>query len=175
MNLRPFHLLGLIGLATLQADCIPDCAKNLCAPSLDLQGWCVDSNACKVNGLFVATCQGALKCPFLEVEPGNTIEFPMEEIWPVLGPRNDLMVTWSYTFGDVENVELFFDGVPEAEGMCQRVPGKHSGAVSCPNLPSTLKRLEFRYAPSASGGTSSRVYLDMGDSECAAANPVCPV
>lgn len=177
MNLRHFQMLGLVSVAMLQSDCVEDCPPDPCPRNFDILGWCATSKTCRLNGQPVIDCECCGKtpdCPLWRVAPGSRIELPFDQIWPSLGKRNDLYITWGRTFGDEQNVELFFDGVPEAPGMCDREPNPSRPSVSCPNLPSTLQRLEFRYkAPQASGGTAL-VYLDMFDNECEATVEPCP-
>jgi hypothetical protein len=189
MRLRPIQFLGITLLAALQSDCY-SCPENPCERNFDLQlwcatskildllAWCATSKVCRVDGKLVTECEAdgtTPDCRLWRVTPSSRIEIPFDQVWPVLGKRNDLFIWWGHTFGDEQNVELFFDGVPESEGMCERKPGPDTGSIRCDNLPPTLKLLEFRYnLPGASGG-SALIYMDMFDTECEAAHPTCPL
>lgn len=175
MKLRLTEIIGMTLLATLQCDCL-GCPDSSCEKLFDVMGWCATSKTCHLNGQLATECECCGKtpdCPLWSVSPGTRIEIPFDEVWPLLGQRNDLIVSWSDGFGDESNVELLFDGVPEAPGMCTRKPGQSTGSVSCFNLPRTLQHLEFRYVKPMASGVRALLYIDMIDKECMDAEPPC--
>lgn len=175
MSPRRIQLVAIVFVTVMQSDC-NSCPDDPCEGAFDLLGWCATSKVCQVNGQLVTECDTGGKtpnCRLWNVAPNSRIEFPFDQVKPLLGKRNDLFIWWGHTFGDEQNVELFFDGVPEWEGMCERTPGPDTGSILCKNLPPMLKVLEFRYnLPGASGG-SALIYFHIGDAECEAAHPTC--
>ncbi len=165
--------IGLVGL--LQSDC-HNCPEYPCDAGFFLNGWCATSKTCRVNGQLVTKCEAdgtTPDCRLWKLAAGTALEIPLEEVWPLLGKRNDLVIPIGIIGGpgDEGSIKLLFDGVPENDGMCVRT----ARTVSCPNLPESLQRLKLLFDKSPTSGVSALVYLDMHDTECEDTHEVCPL
>jgi len=167
MKLRPLQFLGITLLAALQSDCIPSCPENPCEESFDPLRWCVTSDTCRLNGQWVSSCSD---CTTWNIK---TLEIPFDEVWPLLGNRNDMLIRWDKFFGE-STVELVLDGVPATEDQCKRAPFAQFFEMTCLNLPRSMKRLEIKYTPPP-GSDGVEVEAFIVDEECEAAHPTCPV
>ena len=162
MNLRPLQFLALAWAAVLQSDCILSCPPNPCEEFFHPLRWCATSNMCRLNGQLMI-CPD---CTLSTIASGNTLEVPFDEIWPLMGKRNDLFIRWDSGLTDVE---LFFDGVPAAEAQCKREPFAQLFVLTCSNLPRSLTSIGIRYT----GNGSTEIEFDIRDQECEDANSAC--
>lgn len=161
--------------AMIQTDCMV-CGEYPCSDTFSLVDWCITSKKCRVNGELITDCECCGKtpdCPLLNVREDSRIEIPFDEVWPLVGQRNDLGLFYDSDFGRSENIELFLDGVPPPDGTCVPSDGMYSGELWCRNLPPTLHWLEFHYKKEPASGSKAPIQIELGDKECFDSTPAC--
>jgi hypothetical protein len=176
VKLHPLHVLGLVLVATLQADCTLECRPPPCESGLNVLGWCAASKTCRLNGQLVTDCEAGgttPECPLWHFTNGSRVEIPFDEVWPLLVQSNDLSLRWNSYYVNESHIELLFDGAPATDGMCTPTRTANIGEIECINVPRSLKLLEFRLNLPAGSEGSEHMDLYVYDKECADTHQGC--
>jgi hypothetical protein len=127
-------------LLFLGCDECPDCAQGF-----DLVLWCMSSGACTLDDLPARCdcCPPSLPCPLVDLPRGSTLAIPIAQLWPTLGPRDDLSFflfarTPSSVVDHPVASTLSFDGVPTS---CPRGPVY----FECRPVPPSVQLIELRF------------------------------
>lgn len=157
------------------------CPANPCDPAsdgvrFDVLGWCEESGGCLRNGAQVPVCKDAdaspaPSCALEQVDGSETLTFPIGELWPMLGGRHDLVVTFTSCDDvarppDLQEVQIRLDGEPAA---CQPTnpcdPAGLPTLITCLGVSATVQSITFSFIYDGAEG-SLPLQVQMEDAAC---------
>jgi hypothetical protein len=105
----------------------------------------------------------------MELPSGATLTMPLDELWPTLGQRNDLEISFGYGESNPADATLLFNEQPET--TCTR----DESSIRCPDLGSDVTSISLRPIDAGPSGQTVLTYVFMHDLECESTHEPCPL
>lgn len=154
----------------------PPCDPASDGEPFDVLRWCEESGKCLRDDTRVPVCSDANAspppaCALGPVDAGETLTFPVGQLWSTLGGRHDLDVVYASCDTDsqppdFQDVQIRFDGVPaECTSANPCDPNGTPTVTTCQGVPSTVSSITFAFVYGGAQGMTS-LQVKMQDTHC---------
>ncbi len=153
------------------------CPSHPCDPTsngepFDLLDWCAETGGCLLDDAPV--CKDGDRtpaCVLKSVDASETLTFPVGKLWPTLGGRHDLVVTYASCDQDARpadftDLQVRFDGKPaQCASMDPCDPTGTPTVMTCLGIPSTVSSITFSFTYGGAEGPTS-LQVELQDTTC---------